>query len=120
MTITSHHTQVCFDAWMNCENLITSLAELKISISKKLNQALDDCALICMGTFQAIKSGSNNLNRVALLCVGICEECADLCEEQQDSTFQECARICRQCSDALSYIAFPAAIHIAEPSLLHQ
>ena len=106
LTITSHQTQACFNAWMNCENLLSSLAEVKSSFSKKIVKVVDECALICMGTFHAIKSYSPNINNFALLCVGICEECAEVCEEQYGESFQECARICRECSKTISQLAF--------------
>jgi hypothetical protein len=106
VTVTRYQTQACFDAWINCENLLVSLAEVKTSFSKKLDKIIDECALICMGTFHAIKSYSPNINDFALLCVGICEECADACEEQLDESFQECARICRECSKTISTLAF--------------
>jgi hypothetical protein len=105
MTITSTHTSACFDAWINCENLLTSVAEVKFAFSRKLTKVLDECALICMGTFHALKSQSTNMEKFALLCMGICEECADVCEAQRGEQFQACARICRECSETLSRIA---------------
>jgi len=105
ITVTSHQTQACFNAWINCEHMLVSLAEVKHCFSKKLNKIIDECALICMGTFHAIKSYSPNINQFALLCVGICEECAEICEEQYGENFQECARICRECSKTISSLA---------------
>jgi hypothetical protein len=102
MTITSTHTKACFEAWINCENLLVNMAQVKESISKKVTKIIDECAFICMGTFHAMKSGSQNLSRFALLCVGICEECAEICESQSGFNFKRCARICRECSEALS------------------
>jgi hypothetical protein len=110
MTITSHHTNACFEAWMTCENFLSSLHQTQKSISRKITEALDECAMICMGTFNALRAGSVNINNIALLCVGICEECAELCESEQDSSLQHLAKTCRQCSDTMSHIAFPAAI----------
>lgn len=105
MTVTSYQTQACFEAWINCENLLVSLAEVRTSLSKKITRIVNECALICMGTFHAMKSQSKNINNLALLCVGICEECAELCEEQSGKNFQECAKICRECSNTISVIA---------------
>jgi hypothetical protein len=105
MTITTSHTAACFDAWIKCENLLTSLAEVKQTFSKQLTKVVDECALICMGTFHAMKSRSQNINKFALLCVGICEECAEICEQQSGEGFKECARICRECSRSLSSLA---------------
>lgn len=113
MTITSHHTNACFEAWMTCENFLSSLSQTQKSMSKKITLALDECAMICMGTFNALRSGSVNLNNIALLCVGICEECAELCENENDSALQQLAKACRQCSDTLTHIAFPAAIAVS-------
>ena len=104
-TVTSYQTQACFNAWMQCENMLVFLAEVKNCFSKKLNKVIDECALICMGTFHAIKSYSPNLNHFAVLCVGICEECAEVCEEHRGESFLECARICRECSKTISSLA---------------
>ena len=106
ITVTSYQTQACFEAWINCENLLFNLAEVKMNFSRKFSKVLDECAMICMGTFHAIKSYSPNISNLALLCVGICEECAEICEEQQDEKFRECARICRDCSQKISALAY--------------
>jgi hypothetical protein len=106
ITVTNHQTQACFDAWINCENLLVNLAEVKNTFSRKFSKIVDECAMICMGTFHAIKSYSPNISNLALLCVGICEECAELCEEQEDERFRECARICRNCSQKISELAY--------------
>ena len=106
ITVTSHQTQACFDAWINCENLLVSLAEVKNSFSRKFSKVVDECAMICMGTFHAIKSYSPNISKFALLCVGICEECAEICEERPEERFKECERIFRECSQRISTLAY--------------
>ena len=106
MIITTTQTQACFDAWIQCEYLMEKFSKERISISKQLMKLVDECALICMGTFHAIKSYSPNIKNFALLCVGICEECAEKCEEEVDEYLQECARICRRCSKNISELAF--------------
>jgi hypothetical protein len=105
MTIASYHTRACFDAWMNCENLLVNIHQVKNSFSKKITKVIDECALICMGTFHALKSSPKNIERFALLCIGICEECAEICEELNDEDFRECARVCRECSETMSVLA---------------
>ena len=106
MIITSSHTQACFNAWINCENLLKSVAQVQSSISKKITKVVDECALVCMGTFHALKSHSANINRFAVLCVGICEECAELCEQLNEDDFKTCAKVCRKCSETMTAIAF--------------
>jgi hypothetical protein len=104
--VASCHTQACFDAWINCEDLLVQLAKAKNTLSKKFTKVLDECALICMSTFHALKSSSQNTTRFAMLCVGICEECAELCETLVEDQFRKCARICRKCSELMTTIAF--------------
>lgn len=106
MTIASCHTEACFNAWINCENLLTNVAQVQKTISKKVAKVVDECALICMTTFHAMKSKSDNIHRFAILCVGICEECAELCEQLNDDEFKACAKICRECSETMTAIAF--------------
>ena len=100
--VTSCHTDACFNAWMKCEDVLINLAHIQRSLSKKFMKVIDECALICMSTFHALKSKSVNANGYALLCVGICEECAELCEEFKDENFRECALLCRQCAETMS------------------
>jgi hypothetical protein len=102
MTVTSCHTNACFDAWLHCEDLLANIASAQRSLSKKITKVVDECALICMSTFHALKSHSINASRYAILCIGICEECAEVCDTLQDENFKHCARICRQCSETIS------------------
>ena len=106
MTITSYHSRTCLEAWINCENLLVKITGIKTSLSKQITKVIDECAFICMGTFHALKSSSQNINRMALLWVGICEECAEICDAQKDEMFQQCARVCRECSNSMSKLAF--------------
>jgi hypothetical protein len=106
MTVTSRHTNACFDAWMNCEDLLKDIVQPHRSLSKKVVKVVDECALICMTTFHALKSKSVNISRYAILCMGICEECAELCDELSHESFTKCAKICRECSETMSAIAF--------------
>ncbi|RYZ57150.1 MAG: hypothetical protein EOO14_11340 [Chitinophagaceae bacterium] len=102
LTIKSPHTNACFNAWIKCENLLIELQEVQKFISKKVINVIDECAHICLGTFHALKTGSVNSANMALLCVGICEECAEICEDHNGTAFKECARICRECANRLS------------------
>lgn len=102
MTVISNQSQTCLDAWINCENLLNGLGQRKSTLSSHISNVLRECAHICMGTFHAIKNSSVNVSRLALLCIGICEECADICEDIEDLSFQQCAIACRNCSFAMS------------------
>lgn len=106
MIATSCHTNACFDAWMKCEDLSLTIAQAQKSFSKKIMKVVDECALICMSTFHALKTRSVNTTHFAVLCVGICEECAELCDQLNEESFKRCALVCRQCSETMSAIAF--------------
>lgn len=101
--VSSCHSNACFNAWIQCEDMLSTLHH---SLSRRVSKVIDECALICMGTFHVIKNSSRNMQRMAVLCVGICEECADLCESLDDAALRGCARTCRFCSEKLTEIAF--------------
>lgn len=105
LTIKSLHTNAAFNAWINCENLLVDIQSVRSYLSKQVVNVLDECAYICLGTFHALKSGSVNSKNMALLCVGICEECAELCENHHGSGFEQCAQTCRECANRLSDFA---------------
>ncbi|GAC1423545.1 MAG: hypothetical protein NVS1B13_17810 [Flavisolibacter sp.] len=106
MTVTSRHTQTCFEAWINCENLLVKLVQAQGSFSKKIQKVVDQCAYICMGTFHALKTSSSNIGRFALLCIGICEECAEVCEKLETEEFIQVAKVCRECSASMESLAY--------------
>lgn len=99
--------QVCTETWFHCENLLVALLQKDTSFSIRTHQVIDECAHICLGTLHALKSGWHKLNisQMALLCVGICEECAEVCERYEDVLFKECAFTCRQCSAVFTQYA---------------
>ena len=109
MNTPNHYLNICAEAWANCENLLLTLSVGKRSYSQRTRQVLDECANICLGTMEAVKDSWNNLSQMALLCVGICEECAEVCERYGDTQFQHCAATCKRCSAELSYLAAAAA-----------
>lgn len=108
ITKASQHTQVCLDAWANCENLIKGIGQKSRKLSAHIFKIVSECAHICMGTFHALNSNSVNSSKMALLCVGICDECADICESIDDIMFQQCAQACRNCSSNMSDLAWKA------------
>lgn len=105
MTVSNNHLQACMETWLNCENLLIALLQKGTSFSKRTIQTLDECANICLGTMHALKAQHQSIHEIALLCVGICEECAEVCERYTEKSFQTCALICRQCSAIISPFA---------------
>jgi len=105
MQATGYHTQACMEAWLNCENLLITMAHKRVSYSHRTIRVINECADICLTTMQALKARCKDVSEIALLCVGICEECADICERYDDNVFKTCAAICRCCSTAFTPLA---------------
>ena len=101
----SDYAQICLDASVNCEILLKGLGKRSILFSSHIAELLSESAHICMGTFYAVQNNSVNLSRLALLCIGICDECADACETINHAEFQKCADICKYCSNAMSELS---------------
>ena len=106
--MTSHHIKACISAWLQCENLLELLGKQGISFSARTQQVLEECAQMCLYTGHAIKNSLANKHELALLCVGLCEECAEICERYKNNLFNPCAQACRQCSAAIFSIALAA------------
>jgi hypothetical protein len=96
------------ETWLNCENLLIAIGQKQTSYSQQTLQVINECADICLTALQALKVNYKNISEVALLCVGICEECADICERYNDNLFKTCAAICRNCSNAFAPLALDA------------
>lgn len=97
--------QACLEAWINCETLLVGLATKEYSVAKRLEKVVDECALICMETWQAIKESSAKTKSLMLLCIGICEECAEVCERYNEAWFRQCATACRRCANSIAKFA---------------
>lgn len=105
--VAAHYTQVCLDAFVNCRILLEGLKKTK-GLSMQKENLLNECAHICIGTFHALKNKSVNTNQLALLCIGICDECAEVCDSLDSSHSQQCAQACRYCSNCMSDLAHTA------------
>lgn len=99
MIIVGDLSQVCLDAFSNCERLLNEID--KKNVSSQMYKLLNECAHICMGTFYSIQYGSVNTSRLAILCMGICEECAEACDDFDGDLFKLCAEACRYCSQSM-------------------
>lgn len=108
VTASTNYAQACLDTSFNCKNLLTELGRNNKILPSQKAKLLNDCANVCLGTYQAIKNRSINAALLSLLCMGICEECADFCDSINNSLFKQCADACRNCSDNLGNLAITA------------
>lgn len=105
MTLNASHISACMETWLQCEELLVDLTQKKASFSTRTTRVLDECAHICFGVLQSLRMPGHNAQQLALLCIGICEECAEICERYTDKAFRACADTCRQCSTLLTPVA---------------
>jgi hypothetical protein len=99
-------SEVCMETWLTCENALVLIPDSKVSEKQNLQKILIECANICLGMVHAIKNRSTNADKIALLCVGICEECAEACEKYFfHPLYRKCSMVCRRCADAMSTLA---------------
>ncbi|MDQ3843647.1 MAG: hypothetical protein M3342_06480, partial [Bacteroidota bacterium] len=92
-------------AWVQCETLLLQLAKKQQTYSAYTLQVIDECAQMCLGMSYALQYQLSIQNKVALLCLGLCEECAEICERYNNRLFTRCAAACRQCSSSIGSVA---------------
>ena len=105
---TSRYVNACMNALVNCEDLMIKMVD-EPSYSNRTMKVIEECTNICNGMLQALRENWHDLAMMALLCVGICEECAEICERYHDKNFQVCAAVCRETSQTFSDLAKKAA-----------
>jgi len=88
----------CLQAWLQCEQALAYTARQDTPFSLKTIRVLTECAEICRGTMEALSSRSPNLPLIALLCVGLCTECAECCSRYRLPVLHHCAEACQQCA----------------------
>lgn len=110
MTALAPAAQTCLEAWINCENLLAEISLRQPGYAHSMEKTLDDCAHLCMETWQAIKSNDPDTRKMVLLCIGLCEECADACNRYNDPFFGQCARACRKCANRLTDISLQSVL----------
>ena len=101
-------TQACLEAWINCENLLAEIALRQPGYAHSMEKTLDECARICMETWQTTRQAPNR--QLMLLCIGICTECAEACNRYDDDWFRQCARACSRCATRLADVSLQAVL----------
>jgi ATP/maltotriose-dependent transcriptional regulator MalT len=109
MTVTGLHLQACMNAWLHCDDLLAHLAQQPSCIPGNSIAIIEECGRICLGTLTAIRAAWESLDDVVLLCVGSCEECAELCEQHERELFKACAMASRHCSTVFSQLLLSKA-----------
>lgn len=69
----------CMESWVVCENAMVVLPKIEHEKGADLVRAFNEFADICMGLLVALKLKSVNVGKLALLYIGLAEECVELC-----------------------------------------
>ena len=113
MDISVQHIQACRDAALSCEKCIIALSAQKVINTLHL-RSFKQCADICHVLQESAIQRSIYIEKITVCCIGLCEECADICEElNPDRTFTEAIRDYRKCSHLLSELVSDTGIKIS-------
>lgn len=101
---TEYDMQSCIEACTHCHQtcLKTAMNHCLETGGKHVEpghfRLMLNCAGICQTSANFMLSGSDFSNQVCAVCVGICEACADSCEEV--GGMDDCVAACRECAES--------------------
>lgn len=58
-----------------------------------------ECAAICYAAAQLMSLGSESAKGICQICADICEECGNECGQHQTDHCQQCAVVCKKCAE---------------------
>ena len=102
MDLSIDQVRACKDAALISNKCIIALAKQKIFDSFYL-RSFKQCDDLCVAFLHAASTDSIYLEKIALLCVGLCEECVEICEDLKNKKlFKEALSVFQNCSNLLS------------------
>lgn len=102
MTLTLEQVKACKEVVLISEKCVRALSK-RDPYDNIYQRSFKQCQDICVTFLHAASTDSIYIEKLGLLCIGICEECAEICDDYSDSMFfREAAKICRYCSGQLS------------------
>lgn len=104
MKLSTEQENACNKVILDSEKCIRALSK-NDRFNPVYNRSFKQCQEICFTFLHAARNDSMYVEKLALLTIGLCEECAEICDElKKDRIFQNAAISCRACSSALSQI----------------
>jgi hypothetical protein len=99
-----HDYKDCIGACLKCAAICnhcssSSLQEKDVTMMARCIQIDIECAAICYAAAQLMSVGSSKSHEVCRLCVQLCRECSDECENHDNEHCRECAKACRNCAE---------------------
>lgn len=113
MEISIQHIQASRDAALSCEKCIVAISKRKEENTLYL-RSFKQCADICCAFQECAAQKSIYLEKITVLCIGLCKECAEICEEfSADRVFMQAINEYQKCSDLLSELVSDTGIKIS-------
>lgn len=89
--------KACKMTALSCRKCVSQIS-VKDPLQSVYQRSFEQCEDICFAFLQAASSNSQYLQKFIFLCIGLCEECAELAEEKMEDDFMEAAFQCRNFS----------------------
>jgi hypothetical protein len=94
--------QACKDTALICEACVNALSK-EDTFDTCYQRSLKQCQDLCGAFLHAASIDSIYLEKIALLCIGLCEECIEICTElKEENLFKKAILTFQNCSDLLS------------------
>ncbi len=100
MELTLDIIKACKMTALSCRKCVSHMSAVD-PLQCVYRRSFKQCEDICFAFLQAASSNSQYLQKFTFLCIGLCEECAELAEEEMDDDFMEAAAHCRNFSNML-------------------
>ena len=97
MELTLDIIKACKMTALSCRKCVSIIPVID-PLQSVYQRSFKQCEDICFAFLQAASSNSQYLQKFIFLCIGLCEECAELAEEKMDDDFMEAAFQCRNFS----------------------
>lgn len=101
MKLSTFQIDICDEIKFRCENCIQALNK-EISPDLFHMTSFRQCADLSKAVLQCALQQSMFFEQVALLCIGLCQECVEICDQYpHNETFSKCAAACKKGSQLM-------------------
>lgn len=101
MKLSSDIIDACTKTIMNCRQCVVAIS-CKEPLNNGYLRSYKQCEDVCKAFMQAANTDSPYLSKLAILCIGLCEECMEIGEDMDEQLFKNTAHICGHFSNLLS------------------
>ena len=85
---------------LSCRKCVSFISSEE-PLQKVYLRSFKQCEDLCFAFLQAAANDSVYMEKIAFLCIGLCEECAEIGDEEKNIIFTNTAENCRRLSNLL-------------------